>query len=287
MKARLTVTLAVLAVLGWFAPVGANQSFTYYGTTVGGPQFVRPSATFTVGTTITTYQTQTFQVNLPVTCIVQGVQNGNNGANKDGWIHVYQGTFNPLTPTANGVAANDDDSATGLGIGSSRTATFAAIANTPYIVVTSANGAGTEFDFQNFVSCKTNAGPLTVISHGDCGGTSNNTQACVSNNRFRVSATFATPPGGTPTGQAQVVQYGTGDSALFTFFSAQNIELLVKVLNFCPFAENAWRVFAAGTTTAGVVVTVNDTLRGGSVQITNPLNSAFQNVVVPIPGSCP
>ena len=109
----------------------------------------------------------------------------------------------------------------------------------------------------------------------------------MSNNRFRVSATFATPPGGVPTGTAQVVQYGTGDSALFTFFSAQNIELLVKVLNFCAFSENAWRVFAAGTTTAGVVVTVSDQVRGGSVTITNPLNQAFANVVVPIPGSCP
>ena len=155
-------------------------------------------------------------------------------------------------------------------------------------MVTSAFSTGTNGDFQNTVNCNSQGLPNPlIISHGDCIGIQNNTQACVGNSRFRISATFATPPSGSPTGQAQVVQYGTGDSALFSFFGPQNIELLVNVLNFCAQSDNAYRVFAAGVTTAGVTVTVSDQVRGGSVTITNPLNQAFANVVVPIPGSCP
>ncbi len=283
MRARHTVILAVFAVFAWFAPAGADERFLYYGTTVGGPQFNRPSTTspFPPTGVIVSYHAQIFQVNQQTTCFVDSIQNGLF----DGFLHIYQGSFSPVNSQQNVIRANDDSD---LGVGSSRTTTFTALANTQYTVVTSAFSAGTNGDFQNTVNCDSAGLPNPlIISHGDCIGVQNNTQACVSNSRFRISASFATPPSGQPTGQAQVVQYGTGDSALFSFFGPQNIELLVKVLNFCAFSDNAYRVFAAGVTTAGVTVTVSDQVRGGSVTITNPLNSAFQNVVVNIPNSCP
>src|SRR6266436_7531569 len=149
MKARYTVILAVLAGLVWFAPAGADEKFIYYGSTVGGPQFNRPSTTSPFGPTgvIVSYQTQIFQVNQNTTCFVDGIQSGLF----DGFLHVYQASFNPVNPAQNVVAANDD--APEIGVGSSRTAAFIALANTPYIVVTSAFTTGTNGDFINTVNC--------------------------------------------------------------------------------------------------------------------------------------
>jgi hypothetical protein len=113
------------------------------------------------------------------------------------------------------------------------------------------------------------------------------TKTLLAGNRFQVSATFTTAPGG-PVSNAQLTPAGSDNTALFAFFESGNWELLIKVLNFCGSPDQlAWRVFAAGTTTVGVTVTVVDTLRSGTAVITNALNSPFQNQVVPIPGSCP
>lgn len=281
MKPRLTVTLALIAMLAGYTAAGADESFSYYGTTVGGPQFNRPGivAPFTPTGVIVSFHVQRFQVNQTTTCNVASFQNGLF----DGFLHVYQSDFNPVNSSANAIRGDDDGD---LGIGSSRVTTFTALANTPYFVVTSAFSAGANGDFQNTIACSSQglANPL-VISHGDCIGVQNNTQTCLQNNRFRVSATF-TPPGGVPT-PAQVVQFGSGDSALFSFFGPQNWELLVKLLNFCPTSENAYRIFAAGTTTVAVTINVSDQLRGGSATITNPQGANFANQVVPIPNSCP
>ena len=109
------------------------------GMSVGGPQFNRPSTTPPFGPTgvIVSYHTQIFQVNQNTTCFVDSIQNGLF----DGFIHVYQASFNPINPGQNVVAANDD--APEIGVGSSRTAAFTTLANTPYTVVTSAFATGT------------------------------------------------------------------------------------------------------------------------------------------------
>jgi hypothetical protein len=90
--------------------------------------------------------------------------------------------------------------------------------------------------------------------------TANSTTLCLNNNRFRVRATFATPQG--QAGDAIAVPE-TSDTGLFWFFSANNIEAIVKVINACSFAAGPrYWVFAGGLTNVQVVLTVTDTQMG-------------------------
>jgi hypothetical protein len=293
MKERSIVALAAVALLGWAATAGADELYGYQGTSARGPQFnaPRPTATglppFTLLFNILLpYQVQSFQVNKTTTCSVSGATGG------VGFLYIYEGDFNPLVPLQFLIRTADSGD---IGAGTMRVPNFPAHVGTPYFVVTSAvvGQPLTGVNFQNSVVCDDSGlSPALVISHGDCISVQNNTQTCLtprgsSQSRFRASATFTTAPGQTPVA-AQVATYGSGDSALFTFFEPENWELLIKVLNFCDQpGQNAYRLFAAGTTTVGVTVTVVDQVRGGTATITNALNSSFQNQVVPIPDSCP
>ena len=103
--------------------------------------------------------------------------------------------------------------------------------------------------------------------------TSNATTLCLNNNRFRVTATFATPQGQTGNGMAVPE---TTDTGLFWFFSANNIEVIIKVVNACGFAgaPRYW-VFAGGLTNVEVVLTVTDTQTGNMRTYTNAQGTAF------------
>lgn len=103
--------------------------------------------------------------------------------------------------------------------------------------------------------------------------TANATTLCLNNNRFQVQATFATPQG--QTGNATAVPETT-DTGLFWFFSANNIEAIVKVVNACSFAGGPrYWVFAGGLTNVQVVLTVTDTQTGTVRTYTNPQGTAF------------
>jgi hypothetical protein len=98
------------------------------------------------------------------------------------------------------------------------------------------------------------------------------TAMCLNNNRFKVQATFATAS--QPTTPAQTVEL-TNDSGYLWFFNADNIELVVKVLNACGVNNRYW-VFAAGLTNVRVDITVTDTQTGATKTYSNPLNTPFQ-----------
>ena len=68
----------------------------------------------------------------------------------------------------------------------------------------------------------------------------------------------------------------TDNSGYFYFFSPENIEVTMKVLDACSLAgfENFW-VFAAGMTDVEVFLTVTDTLFGASNVYFNELGTAF------------
>jgi hypothetical protein len=286
LKPQMVLMLAVVILLSWLSPSGADESFLYYGSTVGGHQFNRPNFAaappFAASGVVVAYHRQTFVVNQKTNCVISSVQNGNF----DGALHVYEGEFNPIIPLLNVFRSNDND-ALGLGTKASRIVPkFEVTAGTRYIVVTSSNLVLEEGDFQNTISCESDnlPNPL-VITHGGCTNVQNNTRTCLAEDRFEVRATVT--QFNNQTSNAQVVQFGAGDSGLFWFLSPQNWELLIKILNFCSApSEVGWRVFAAGTTTFGVRVDVVDTRTGQTVVITNPLGSSFQNQIVTIPGSC-
>ncbi len=95
------------------------------------------------------------------------------------------------------------------------------------------------------------------------------------NGRFEVRASFRTPRGQQGVGQA--VQL-TADTGYFFFFNADNVELVVKVLNGCGLNGNYW-VFAGGLTNVEVELTVTDTETGGPPKVyTNPLRVPFQPI---------
>jgi photosystem II stability/assembly factor-like uncharacterized protein len=89
--------------------------------------------------------------------------------------------------------------------------------------------------------------------------------------RFLVTASWATPPTASGVGQGVGV---TADTGAFWFSSADNLELIVKVLDGCSLNGHYW-VFAAGLTNVGVTVSVTDSQTGAAQTYTNPAGVPF------------
>jgi hypothetical protein len=89
-----------------------------------------------------------------------------------------------------------------------------------------------------------------------------------------VQAIFATPAG--QTGEGEAVSE-TSDTGMFWFFSANNLEVIVKVVNGCDLNQRYW-VFASGLTNVAVTVRVTDTRTGILRTYTNPRDVAFQPI---------
>jgi len=99
----------------------------------------------------------------------------------------------------------------------------------------------------------------------------NATTLCLDNARFRVTVFYATSAGASGAGMGVPL---TGDSGYFWFFSADNIELVVKVLTGCGVNGKFW-VFSGGLTNVGVTLLVEDTLTGATQTYTNAVGNAF------------
>lgn len=131
--------------------------------------------------------------------------------------------------------------------------------------------------------------PLTLVPHGGAGITINqknlsghsctpsDTVLCLDDRpgdqRFQVTASFHTAQAGGRSGSGQAVplaQLGTNHGGLFWFFSPDNPEMLVKVLNGCAVDDHYWAYISAGTNVA-FTVTVEDTTLANAVKTyTNP-----------------
>ena len=96
---------------------------------------------------------------------------------------------------------------------------------------------------------------------------------CLSNSRFRISASWRT---GTGSGAGTAVQV-LSDSGYFWFFGPNSIEVVLKVVNGCAVNNRYW-VFAGGLTNVSVTLTVTDTLTGVVRTYSNPQNTAFQPI---------
>ncbi|MDP9122710.1 MAG: hypothetical protein M3O15_15295 [Acidobacteriota bacterium] len=77
-------------------------------------------------------------------------------------------------------------------------------------------------------------------------------------------------------GQAHVVDL-TDDTGYLWFFSADNVELVVKVLNGCGVNGHYW-VFAGGLTNVDFCMRVADTTTEGFTQYCNRPDTAFEPV---------
>ncbi len=92
--------------------------------------------------------------------------------------------------------------------------------------------------------------------------------------RFRVTAQWASGSSSGGVGHATQLASDTGS---FWFFTPNNLEILVKVLDACSFNSNKW-VFAGGLTNVEVTLEVTDLQTGSTKTYTNPLNVAFQPI---------
>ena len=98
---------------------------------------------------------------------------------------------------------------------------------------------------------------------------------CLNNDRFRVQVAWKIPDGSE--GLASVVPVNSDDSGLLYFFSSNNWEMLVKVLNGCSSTSHYW-VFFAATTNVQFVVTVADTQTGKVKTYLNPQGNSADAV---------
>jgi hypothetical protein len=101
---------------------------------------------------------------------------------------------------------------------------------------------------------------------GTLGCLPSSSRGCLQNRRFAVEAIYdATAYGGT-TGVAKP-QLESDESLKFSFFSPENLELFVKVIDGCGYNGHYW-FFASGLTSLSVTLLITDTV-GGSVFIHN------------------
>ncbi len=94
---------------------------------------------------------------------------------------------------------------------------------------------------------------------------------CLGDGRFRVKAQWADYRG--QSGPALAVPQ-SANSGLFYFFSENNLELAIKVLDGCALNQRFW-VYAAGLTNVEVTLTVEDLVGGSVWQRHNPLGRAY------------
>lgn len=93
---------------------------------------------------------------------------------------------------------------------------------------------------------------------------------CMNGGRFRAQVDWRT---GESFGNGKAVPVPSApDSGLFYFFSENNLEMLIKVLNGCGINNRYW-VFFAATTNVEFAVVVTDTLNGRTAAYFNPLGT--------------
>lgn len=106
-------------------------------------------------------------------------------------------------------------------------------------------------------------------------------QLCLHDARFSVFAIWS----GLPTGAAHPIKLSS-DSGAMWFFTADNPELMVKVLDACGYNGHFW-LFAAGLTDVEVFIDVRDNLTGAQRHYHNPRGVPFQPINDTIAFACP
>jgi hypothetical protein len=95
------------------------------------------------------------------------------------------------------------------------------------------------------------------------------TAFCLLGGRFRAEVTWHDPQGKSGPGQAVASSEADG-SGLFWFFTPDNWEMMLKVIDGCAVNQRFW-VFSAATTNVGYDLVVTDTKTGQIARYTNPL----------------
>ena len=102
--------------------------------------------------------------------------------------------------------------------------------------------------------------------------TDDGTTLCLNEDRFRVAVRWENAAG--ESGDAQAVRL-TGDTGYFWFFSEDNVEVVIKVLNGCGIGDGAYWVFIGGLTDVRVEVEVEDVEVEETKTYVNELGTLF------------
>jgi competence protein ComEC len=103
---------------------------------------------------------------------------------------------------------------------------------------------------------------------GPC--TPDDTTLCLLDGRFRVTVDWRLADGRRGQGHAMPL---TAEAGVVWFFSEQNLEMLIKMVDACTFNDRFWLFFAA-TTNVEFTVSVVDTVTGARREYGNPLDHA-------------
>lgn len=248
MSTRRTLALAITLTLVGLDPAFGARFQSFSGNNRNAPTFTRPSGAGPgLGSTVH-YRSQKFQLLSPSECTIYSAQD------YDGYLHLYENSFNPNSPLTN-LIDGDDDAELGIGtsrIPSDRDQDAIDLDAGIYFLVSSGFNSSSEGSFQNFLQCDNQVQPI----QGTCffGGFPREQQLCL-RDRFAVSIDNVTNHPGD--GRATPVRFASDDSAFFWFFNDKNYEVMVKVLNGCAINGHYW-VFIAGTTNQGHRIRVGD-----------------------------
>jgi hypothetical protein len=145
------------------------------------------------------------------------------------------------------------------------TAHISATVNSVLVFVDARNPSVTSPTMEGFITIidgqNTQDAAFFSMLCGDAGTCSacspaTSTALLLNGNRFKVQVKWTRPDGTSGDGQAVPL---TGDTGYFWFFTSNNVEMVVKLLNGCPITPTAYWVFAAGLTNVDVLMTVTDT----------------------------
>lgn len=250
---RLRSFAAVFGALFAVAAMTAADGGQYYfgATNSGSPTFFRPVGSGPgQSASAVHYQVQTFELANATRCFFYGQQD------YDGYLHLYEGSFNSASPLTNLVAGDDDAD---LGVGTSQLEDLNLSAGS-YVLVNSAFNSGAFGNFSTAIHCEDETPPLGAPCNGfTVTGVPNENIVCL-NNRFIVAVDSVTNSG--QAGLGVPVRVASNDSGIFWFYSPTNIELIVKVLNGCG-VNNRWWVFGAALTNQGYRLLIGDTENPG------------------------
>jgi hypothetical protein len=101
------------------------------------------------------------------------------------------------------------------------------------------------------------------------------TSRCLQGGRFQAEIAFEAHDGSS--GAARVAPARSSDTGVFYFFSEDNWELMVKVLDGCALNGNFW-VYSSASTDVGYTMIITDTETGAGKTYTNPRGQVAKTI---------
>ena len=129
-------------------------------------------------------------------------------------------------------------------------------------------------DVMAFSACDAAANRIDVDVSSVVSTTEAVTELGLQGGRFEVTIDWRAPNG--DTGQGQAIPL-TGDTGYFWFFSEDNAEVVVKVLDACSFTGTYW-LYAGGLTDVEMTLTVTDKVADQSKVFTNAQGNTFEPI---------